>query len=52
LVFFQGCYNAFAELIAENINIAIGIGIGLGLVQLLGIILAFCLCKSINGYIK
>ncbi|KAJ4436559.1 hypothetical protein ANN_16591 [Periplaneta americana] len=49
---FQGCYDAFVELIMENINIAIGIGIGLGLIQLLGIILAFCLCRSINGYIK
>jgi hypothetical protein len=36
----------------ENINTAIGIGIGIGLVQVLGIILAFCLCRSINGYIK
>lgn len=48
----KGCYTAFVELIVENINIVIGIGIGLGLVQLLGIIFAFCLCKSINGYIK
>ncbi|XP_069688524.1 CD82 antigen-like [Periplaneta americana] len=48
----KGCYDAFVELIMENINIAIGIGIGLGLIQLLGIILAFCLCRSINGYIK
>ncbi|XP_021937297.1 CD82 antigen-like isoform X2 [Zootermopsis nevadensis] len=48
----KGCYDTFVQLIMENINIAIGIGIGIGLVQLLGIILAFCLCRSINGYIK
>ncbi|KAJ9595708.1 hypothetical protein L9F63_013121, partial [Diploptera punctata] len=48
----KGCYSTFVDLVMEHINIVIGIGIGLGLVQLLGMILAFCLCKSISDYIK
>ncbi|CAG2058375.1 unnamed protein product [Timema podura] len=47
-----GCYETFYNWLMEHINTAIGVGIGLGLLQLLGIFFAFCLCKSIDGYIK
>lgn len=49
---FKGCLKAALEWIMSHMNIVIGVGIGLGVVQLLGIFLAFCLCKSIDGYIK
>ncbi|XP_066993048.1 tetraspanin-9 [Anabrus simplex] len=48
----NGCYNEFKRWIDDHINIVMGVGIGLGLLQLLGIFLAFCLCRSIDGYIK
>ncbi|GLV41287.1 Tetraspanin 66E [Carabus blaptoides fortunei] len=48
----KGCYDVFMEWILSHTDIVIGIGIGLGLIQLLGIFLAFCLCKSIDGYVK
>lgn len=48
----KGCYKAFLEWVMSHMNIVIGIGIGLGVLQLLGIFLAFCLCKTIDGYIK
>lgn len=49
---FQGCYAAVMEWITSHTDVVIGIAIGVGLIQLLGIFLAFCLCKSIDGYIK
>ncbi|KAF2885130.1 hypothetical protein ILUMI_21064 [Ignelater luminosus] len=48
----KGCYDALINWIRSHMNIIIGIGIGLGVLQLLGIFLAFCLCKTIDGYIK
>nr|CAD7573707.1 unnamed protein product [Timema californicum] len=50
--YLKGCYETFYNWLMEHINTAIGVGIGLGLLQLLGIFFAFCLCKSIDGYIK
>nr|CAD7441982.1 unnamed protein product [Timema bartmani] len=50
--YMKGCYETFYNWLMEHINTAIGVGIGLGLLQLLGIFFAFCLCKSIDGYIK
>lgn len=50
--YMTGCYTTFINLLMDHANIAIGIGIGVGLVQLLGIFLAFCLCKSIARYLK
>jgi len=49
---FQGCYEAFMTKILSNASIVIGLGVGLGVVQILGIFLAFCLCKSIDQYLK
>ncbi|EEB14869.1 tetraspanin-18, putative [Pediculus humanus corporis] len=50
--YMTGCYKTFINLLLDHANIAIAVGIGLGLVQLLGIFLAFCLCKSIDRYFK
>lgn len=52
LAYQKGCYEEFRKWIEKHINIVMGVGIGLGLLQLLGIFLAFCLCRSIDGYIK
>ncbi|XP_025830410.1 CD82 antigen [Agrilus planipennis] len=48
----KGCYEALQNWMKSHLNIVIGVGIGLGLLQLLGIFFAFCLCRSIDGYIK
>ncbi|KAF5270384.1 hypothetical protein FQR65_LT05572 [Abscondita terminalis] len=48
----RGCFKAALEWIMSHMNILIAVGIGLGLLQLLGIFLSFCLCKSIDGYMK
>lgn len=48
----KGCYEALLNWIMSHMDIVIGVGIGLGLIQLLGIFLAFCLCKSIDNYVK
>ncbi|XP_063244344.1 CD151 antigen-like [Bacillus rossius redtenbacheri] len=48
----KGCYKRMHEWLMDHINVMIGIGIGLGLLQLLGIFFAFCLCRSIDSYIK
>ncbi|KAK6616995.1 hypothetical protein RUM43_014780 [Polyplax serrata] len=50
--YMTGCYKTFINLLLDHANIAIAVGIGLGLIQLLGIFLAFCLCKSIDRYFK
>lgn len=48
----KGCYQAIIEWIMSHTDIVIGVAIGVGLIQLLGIFLAFCLCKSLDRYIK
>ncbi|RZB40977.1 Tetraspannin domain containing protein, partial [Asbolus verrucosus] len=48
----NGCFGAVIEWILKNINIVIGAAVGLGVLELVGIFLAFCLSKSLNGYIK
>jgi hypothetical protein len=42
----------FIKMIEENIDIIIGIGIGIGLMQLLGIIIVYILCKSMKRYAR
>ncbi|KAJ3641157.1 hypothetical protein Zmor_027674 [Zophobas morio] len=48
----KGCFNAVIHWLMTHIDIVIGIGVGLGLLELIGIFLAFCLSKALNGYIK
>ncbi|GLH11757.1 Tetraspanin [Gryllus bimaculatus] len=48
----DGCYDKFMAWLLQHMTVVIAVGIGLGLLQLLGIFLAFCLCRSIDGYIK
>lgn len=43
---YQGCYDKFVQLAAENLNILFGSLIGLGAVQFVAIVFAFCICKS------
>lgn len=43
-----GCYSKFKEFFESKILIVAGIGIGIGLVELLGIIFAFCLASAIK----
>ncbi|XP_017770533.1 PREDICTED: tetraspanin-18-like, partial [Nicrophorus vespilloides] len=50
--FETGCYKAGSELVMLHIKIVIYAGIGLGIIELLCIILPFCLSKSINQYMK
>eukprot|EP00914_Ancora_sagittata_P019615 GHVO01039114.1.p1 GENE.GHVO01039114.1~~GHVO01039114.1.p1 ORF type:complete len:265 (-),score=24.99 GHVO01039114.1:41-754(-) len=47
-VYSDGCMEKFTSWIEENIFIIGGVGIGLAFVQLLGIILAVCLGRSIK----
>ncbi|CAH0553802.1 unnamed protein product [Brassicogethes aeneus] len=48
----KGCYTALVNMIMTHLNTVIYVCIGLGLVEVLGIFFAFCLSKSINGYVK
>ncbi|XP_042310085.1 CD82 antigen-like [Sceloporus undulatus] len=42
----QGCERAVHTWMEENFDIIIGVSIGLVLAEMLGIVLAFCLCKK------
>lgn len=44
----KGCVDAFVDWVKDNIYIIAGVGIGLAFVQILGIILAVCLARSIK----
>uniref|UniRef100_A0A182WML0 Tetraspanin n=1 Tax=Anopheles minimus TaxID=112268 RepID=A0A182WML0_9DIPT len=48
--FKKGCYNAITDWIMHNQEVVIIVAIGVGVTQLLGIILALCVCKSIEKY--
>ncbi|XP_013385776.1 tetraspanin-18 isoform X2 [Lingula anatina] len=43
-----GCYDKVKDLVMSYSSIVLGIGIGIAVVQLLGIIFACCLCRSIT----
>lgn len=45
----QGCYTAVINWVMSNLNIVIGVAIGFGAIEIVGIIFAFCLTKSINS---
>jgi CD63 antigen len=47
-IYTSGCYSKFKEFFESRILIVAGIGIGIGLVELLGIIFAFCLASAIK----
>lgn len=46
-----GCYKTLIDWIMEHTTIVVGVGAGLGLMQLIGIVLAFCLIRAITVYI-
>ncbi|XP_044262951.1 tetraspanin-1 [Tribolium madens] len=48
----QGCFDALVHWVMIHVDIVIGVAVGLGLLELVGIFLAFCLAKALNGYIK
>ncbi|XP_015839660.1 tetraspanin-1 isoform X2 [Tribolium castaneum] len=48
----QGCFDALVHWIMIHVDVVIGVAVGLGLLELVGIFLAFCLAKALNGYIK
>lgn len=48
----RGCYQALMDWVTSHMDIVIGVGVGLGVLQLLGIFLAFCLCKNVGSYMK
>ncbi|XP_037080603.1 tetraspanin-1-like [Pollicipes pollicipes] len=43
-----GCYHAIKRHVVKNVDIVIGICVALGALQLIVIILSFCLCKMID----
>jgi len=51
LVFSKGCVPAMKDYVKSHIAIIGGIGVGIAFIQLLGMIFAMCLCRSV-GYEK
>jgi len=43
-----GCYAKFQSVLHNRMAVIIGVGITVGLVQLIGILFAFCLCCAIG----
>lgn len=48
----RGCFDALVEYIVIHLDIVIGVAVVLVLIELVGIVMAFCLSKSLNGYRK
>ncbi|ESO99431.1 hypothetical protein LOTGIDRAFT_231077 [Lottia gigantea] len=47
-IFTEGCYTAFYNFIAGNVQILGGVGVGIGLIIVMGMVFSICLCKRIK----
>jgi len=43
-----GCYDKFSNIVNDNVNIVIGVVVVVAATQLLAIIFAFCLCRTVG----
>jgi len=48
-VYPTGCYVKLKAVVENKMSIIIGVGVAVGLIQLIGILFAFCLCCSISS---
>lgn len=49
---YKGCFDALVTYIVVHLDIVIGVAVVLVLLELVGIVMAFCLSKSLNVYRK